>query len=1226
MTRSLLAVFICLMGGLTAVADEMTLTWSNGDILLGTLERVDGEVLTWKSALFTEPLKIRLSSLASVTFSKLKTTSAANTDFQILMKNGDLLNGNLDSIDDQKISFTSPRLGRFSVARRQILGLQKSRKNSGVIYSGPHGLEGWQPAFRRSPDQQANPGNAVVQIVDQALAAHDPAKPKKADSGVAWTEQPDGSLTTTRPDAALFLPLSLPGKFEIELELHSKKTLSFVMAVGHDAKAGLRLESWIDVLVAANGTQFATLQQIKNKDQSLHLHLYVDYAGRKMLVYSAAGDKLGEIATTGLRGAAQGITLRNGEWDLSLRRLRITAWDGNAPRFDGQTETRIQMVDGSSHLGTIESLKRGESLTLTKDGKTIDLPLDKIAAVLLPQESDSENIVRGTTQIVWKDGGFISGNLISAANGRALIRTSYSDSPVQCELTGALRISLTPGKEPSSQTDQLFHAQGSLQGNLVVDDAAESPVRWRPLGGLNDAALTFSGNARIQRGAGRVHFASIPDLLAQFPDVIYLRNSDVLPCRIERCSDEAVQLSLPFSKVSSFQFKEIKAIELSATGRIHQRGFSAKGWKGPKPKVSKPETSRKPSADPDEQTVTADVADKSTALLKDTVTLKGNGSLSHAQILTGDTVRFHLKWPLQSNANLTVSLFGDGSRNDSDATHVAFSLMQAAMQVLDRPPNQAQNQMFFRGFGGQNPDSIIRAPQGEADVQLVAKDGKLVVSVNGKEVKSLPLNTAGAGKKGLAFNANVTLMGNVVVNGRVQQGRTDGVEISAFEIDNMSGASIRQFIDDEVRMAALTIPRFRRDNPPAHVLIAATGDLLRGRLMGVVDNDIQFESRLETLRIGRERIAAIVFLDPPKKELAEKQKLLEDSAETSRSPNTRVEEIFTEVPSQNMAKPQIPADQSPVISSVLSALGFEATGEVSPESPEIAEETGQTNKADQAQMPTTENPAAVTVTVTDTDGAETSREPSEVRIQLADGFQISMIPTQLVNGQMIGTSPQLGVCSFPAATIRELVFGNAEKEAAAGAYQHWISRNAQEPDWDVAADDGGQSAGSQLIGQVAEDFELSLLDGTRFRLSDHADKIVVLDFWATWCGPCVAALPDYVAATSRFDASKVIFVAVNQQESSDQIRSFLFERELSPAVALDRDGSAGEKFRVSGIPHTVILGKGNVVEDVHVGYQQGGGDSMRIAIQQLLDGTWKRAGTDSDEAENTTPKTPPADQ
>ena len=212
MNRYLLAVCLCLMGGLPVVADEMTLTWSNGDTLSGSLVSVEGEVLTWQSPLFTEPMKIGLSSLASVTFSKPKTTSAAaGPDFQILMTNGDVLNGNVNSIDDQTVSITSSRLGLFSVARDQIVSLQKSQKSSGVIYSGPNGLEGWQPAFRRASDQPPFADNAMRKVIVLGNANRDPATTKKEDKGFAWTELPDGSLTTTRPDAALFLPLSLPG-------------------------------------------------------------------------------------------------------------------------------------------------------------------------------------------------------------------------------------------------------------------------------------------------------------------------------------------------------------------------------------------------------------------------------------------------------------------------------------------------------------------------------------------------------------------------------------------------------------------------------------------------------------------------------------------------------------------------------------------------------------------------------------------------------------------------------------------------------------------------------------------------------------------------------------------------------------------------------------------------------------------------------------------------------
>ena len=151
-----------------------------------------------------------------------------------------------------------------------------------------------------------------------------------------------------------------------------------------------------------------------------------------------------------------------------------------------------------------------------------------------------------------------------------------------------------------------------------------------------------------------------------------------------------------------------------------------------------------------------------------------------------------------------------------------------------------------------------------------------------------------------------------------------------------------------------------------------------------------------------------------------------------------------------------------------------------------------------------------------------------------------------------------------------------------------------------------RSEAAALIGSIAPDFELPRLDGSTFRLSEHKDKVIILDFWATWCGPCVAALPEYLSAVRKFDTEKVIFVAVNQQESADQIRAFLAEKKLTPLVALDRTGSVGEQFRVSGIPHTVVISPGNLVEDVHVGYRPGSAEELQTTVQQMLDGTWKR--------------------
>ena len=247
----------------------------------------------------------------------------------------------------------------------------------------------------------------------------------------------------------------------------------------------------------------------------------------------------------------------------------------------------------------------------------------------------------------------------------------------------------------------------------------------------------------------------------------------------------------------------------------------------------------------------------------------------------------------------------------------------------------------------------------------------------------------------------------------------------------------------------------------------------------------------------------------------------------------------------------------------------------------------------------------------DTDGFVADDEADEadeavLQAQLADGFSITMKPLRLIDGRIEGSSALLGKCSFPANSVRELFTGDPKASQRLAAYDTWVTKMAREPDWDIPQADGGNSEAAAMIGKLAPDFELPLLDGTKFKLSDHKDKIVVLDFWATWCGPCVMALPDYIAATSKFDESKVIFVAVNLQESSDQIRTFLSDKQLTPRVALDRSSSVTPTFQVSGIPHTVIIGQGNIVEEVHVGYQPGSGEMMQITLQQMLDGTWKR--------------------
>jgi peroxiredoxin len=144
---------------------------------------------------------------------------------------------------------------------------------------------------------------------------------------------------------------------------------------------------------------------------------------------------------------------------------------------------------------------------------------------------------------------------------------------------------------------------------------------------------------------------------------------------------------------------------------------------------------------------------------------------------------------------------------------------------------------------------------------------------------------------------------------------------------------------------------------------------------------------------------------------------------------------------------------------------------------------------------------------------------------------------------------------------------------------------------------------SPLLGEVAPPLELDLLDGGRMNLQDHADKeIVMLDFWATWCGPCVQEMPELAEVAEEYKDRQVVFYAVNQQEESDQISEFLNKKELDITVALDVEGDAALDYGVEGIPMLVLIDKAGVVQAVHIGYDPKIKSVLRQELDDLLAG------------------------
>jgi peroxiredoxin len=144
-----------------------------------------------------------------------------------------------------------------------------------------------------------------------------------------------------------------------------------------------------------------------------------------------------------------------------------------------------------------------------------------------------------------------------------------------------------------------------------------------------------------------------------------------------------------------------------------------------------------------------------------------------------------------------------------------------------------------------------------------------------------------------------------------------------------------------------------------------------------------------------------------------------------------------------------------------------------------------------------------------------------------------------------------------------------------------------------------RSIGRLTVGDDAPDFTLADLRGEPIQLSSlRGQKVVVLDFWATWCGPCRMAMPGLQQIHDELAKDGIELVSVNQGEKAEQVRSFIERKKYTFRTVLDGDGAVGDRYGVRALPTVVVVDKQGKVRRLSVGHTYDDRD-LRRALTTL---------------------------
>ena len=1064
---------LVLMGGISPASE---LHWQNGEWVGGHfVGAADGHVI-WRTPMLSEDFQVSMDVLKRV--NRFKTDATTAEAFSIRLADGSRLYGSVTALDARTMSVKSARFGSIRVLRDAVVSVQRL-KADGMPLPTLCGTSGWT-----EPSSDNN----------------SPAKEK------LWRMVPGAALQQVGWNHRATLPIETPEQVEMQFTLSSTVRPEFKIELKASADERVIVETWMDDVVL-QGRVFESVEKLSDDARRITLTLFWNRATGLCAIFGADGKKLAETTKTpvdaepapeakneakkpaakpgggglfgaligAVQGAVQvqvraaeqkqsrnvaaesnvnsaGLTLLNKGPDLTLEALRIRGWDGTLPTDLTDVRPRIELTDG--HYLKARALRADAASLTVRDlsGKESSLPWDKVLAVeMTPAISPFFQAAPPLTEMWFTDGEWIDGTLLHVRNEVAAFITTFSETPVNFKITDLHHLEFKGFESPAKKIDLAKFDTLTINKNVLhgtLDAGGEAQPRWKPVGALKPVALVSSGEMEITRAAAEQPAGIRSESL------FYLHDGDVLPGKLRAIDAKQVDLESDVAAVKHLSADQLQAIQFGGAS-LNLDGFEDPGWQRVRGGAKQVKRSGKAG-----------------------IEFNAGGSWGHPSFMQVNEINFTL-FNTDGFSALRMRLFCDGINPAAPSTNLLFGHMGSEVCFgLESNGDQMDRQFRLR-------------TNGNMPIRIAIAENAVEVFFNGVSVRKIMLTPKMRSGGGIIIEP-FSLWGN----------GERPVQINAFSARIAPGRVAVPLVDARAREHALTIPRFRKEDPPRHALLAANGDLLRGVIEAATAEHFAIRSGLETVHVPRDRVKASVWLIKP----------------------------------------------AEAVSAAFEALDKEG------EKPVITH-----------------------------------------WLLLNNGGRLGLKVNRFAEDAVFGGNPLLGDCRVPLTQIYMIRSSEPAASAAMAALREWQLKFAPEP---VLPATGGQS--SPLLNQDAKPFKLPLLAGEDFDLAQEKGKVIVLDFWATWCGPCIKSLPLMIDEMSAFDPKKVRFVGINQAEDKETVKTFLETRGWKFEVALDASQRVGQNFGVEGIPHTVVIGPDGKVAFVKTGFESDGAKQVAEAVRNLL--------------------------